>query len=156
MNRNGKIARLPGVIRDELNRRLQDGEPGKNLVQWLNGLPKVKKLLADQFAGRPIARQNLSNQTGLNQVKPNQTESKWIKPNESKEFWAVSQSGGARLLTSRLRKASARRVRLAETLAPPRLECPARGDRPALSSYGLAGIEHEPRHRMSGRASNIL
>jgi len=30
--RNGKIARLPKDIREELNRRLEDGEPGKHLV----------------------------------------------------------------------------------------------------------------------------
>jgi len=29
MTRNGKIARLPLAIREELNRRLQEGEQGK-------------------------------------------------------------------------------------------------------------------------------
>ena len=42
MTRNGKIARLPRAIRDELSRRLQDGEPGKHLVQWLNWNPSPK------------------------------------------------------------------------------------------------------------------
>jgi len=32
MTRVGKIARLPREIREQLNRRLQDGEPGKRLV----------------------------------------------------------------------------------------------------------------------------
>ena len=32
MTRNGKIARLPRLIRDELNRRLRDGELGKDVV----------------------------------------------------------------------------------------------------------------------------
>ena len=32
MTRNGKIARLPRALRDELNRRLQDGQPGVRLV----------------------------------------------------------------------------------------------------------------------------
>ena len=35
MTRNGKIARLPREIRDELNRRLDDGGQGKDLVEWL-------------------------------------------------------------------------------------------------------------------------
>ena len=58
--RIGKIARLPNEIREELNRRLQDGEPGEDLLRWLNRLPKVRKVLAAQFGGRPINKQNLS------------------------------------------------------------------------------------------------
>jgi hypothetical protein len=59
MTGNGKIARLPRAIRDELNRRMDDGQTGNELLHWLNGLPKVKKVLAKHFAGRPIAKQNL-------------------------------------------------------------------------------------------------
>jgi hypothetical protein len=58
--RNGKIARLPYWVRRQLNRRLQDGEVGKKLVGWLNGLPEVKKILKTQFGGRPVSGQNLS------------------------------------------------------------------------------------------------
>jgi len=60
MTRTGKIARLPRHIRDELNVRLDDGEQGKSLVQWLNSLDEVKTILASYFAGRPINEQNLS------------------------------------------------------------------------------------------------
>ena len=60
MTRNGKIARLPRDIRTQLNRRLQDGEPGTRLVEWLNGLPDIQRLLATDFSGRPISGQNLS------------------------------------------------------------------------------------------------
>jgi hypothetical protein len=38
MTRTGKIARLPRELRDELNRRLREGEPGIRLVEWLNSL----------------------------------------------------------------------------------------------------------------------
>jgi hypothetical protein len=58
--RNGKIARLPRKIREQLNRRLQDGELGVRLVDWLNGLPEVQKILKDQFEERPVSGQNLS------------------------------------------------------------------------------------------------
>src|SRR6267142_2931446 len=34
--RNTKIARLPEAIREPLNQRLDDGEPGNQLVAWLN------------------------------------------------------------------------------------------------------------------------
>jgi hypothetical protein len=60
MTRNGKIARLPLAIRDELNRRLQEGEQGKQLVAWLNGLPKVQAVMKADFEGRPISEHNLS------------------------------------------------------------------------------------------------
>src|SRR5689334_18390557 len=60
MTRKGKIARLPRAVRDELNRRLQDGEPGTQLVAWLNELPQVKQVLEVQFDGRPITESNLS------------------------------------------------------------------------------------------------
>ena len=60
MTRNGKIARLPDALRQELNQRLLDGEQGKHLVEWLNGLPKVQAILQKSFEGRPITEDNLS------------------------------------------------------------------------------------------------
>lgn len=56
----GKIARLPRSIRDELNHRLDNNEPGVRLVAWLNGLPEVRKVLDTDFEGREISEQNLS------------------------------------------------------------------------------------------------
>ena len=35
LNRNGKIARLPKHLREELNRRLDHGERGQALLHWL-------------------------------------------------------------------------------------------------------------------------
>src|SRR5436190_1489099 len=58
--RKGKIARLPKAIRDELNRRLSDGELGTALVDWLNSLPGVQRIVADEFGGRAVRPQNLS------------------------------------------------------------------------------------------------
>src|SRR5580704_14002274 len=60
VTRNGKIARLPKSVRDELNRRLTDGEPGNQLVAWLNDLPEVQKVVAAEFGGRAVREQNLS------------------------------------------------------------------------------------------------
>ncbi|HWX18569.1 MAG TPA: hypothetical protein VN578_01560 [Candidatus Binatia bacterium] len=56
----GKISRLPGEIRDQLNRRLANGEPADTLLPWLNGLPEVQAVINDQFAGLPVNEQNLS------------------------------------------------------------------------------------------------
>jgi hypothetical protein len=59
MARNGKIARLPRELRDELNRRLQDGQPGGPLLAWLNALPAVQAVLTREFHGGRISKQNL-------------------------------------------------------------------------------------------------
>ena len=60
MTRTGKIARLPREIREQLNCRLQNGEPGNRLVAWLNALPEVQAALTREFGGRAISKQNLS------------------------------------------------------------------------------------------------
>src|SRR5579871_4636634 len=60
MTRRGKIARLPQAIREELNQRLENGEQGGRLLEWLNGLPEVKKVLEVDFEGQPISDANLS------------------------------------------------------------------------------------------------
>ena len=58
--RHGKIARLPKEIREQLNRRLENGWRGARLVNWLNELPQVKESLREEFHGRAINEQNLS------------------------------------------------------------------------------------------------
>ena len=60
MTRKSKIARLPRSIRDELNHRLDNGQPGIRLVEWLNNLPEVKEILVREFDGNRITPQNLS------------------------------------------------------------------------------------------------
>jgi len=60
MTRNGKIARLPQAVREQLNERLADGQPGNQLADWLNSLPEVNKLLAKEFAGEPVNEVNLT------------------------------------------------------------------------------------------------
>lgn len=41
MARNGKIARLPLSVREELNERLRENENGQDILTWLNALPVV-------------------------------------------------------------------------------------------------------------------
>jgi hypothetical protein len=60
MTPRGKIARLPRAVRDELNRRLADGEPGQRLLNWLNNHQDVRSVLAADFDHRPINHVNLS------------------------------------------------------------------------------------------------
>jgi transposase InsO family protein len=59
-SRVGKIARLPLAIREQLNKRLLDGESGKTLLVWLNGLLDVQAVLGREFNGASISKQNLS------------------------------------------------------------------------------------------------
>ena len=60
LKRRGKVAQLPFELREQLNTRLENGEEAKPLLEWLNGLPEVKGLLAEQFGGAPLTKQNLS------------------------------------------------------------------------------------------------
>src|SRR5208337_1540982 len=58
--RNGKIARLPRDIRNQLNERLDCSEESPQLLEWLNALPESQKVVKDHFNGVPISPQNLS------------------------------------------------------------------------------------------------
>jgi len=60
MARIGKIARLPLHLREELNRRLQAGQAGPDILPWINGHPEAIQLLSARFNGKPINAQNLS------------------------------------------------------------------------------------------------
>ncbi len=56
----GKIARLPAALRDELNQRLLDGQSGRQILPWLNANPTVKKILEADFEGLHVTDTNLS------------------------------------------------------------------------------------------------
>jgi len=60
MTHIGKIGRLPKDCRHELGHRIENGQPGTEIVRWLNAHPEVREILDAQFAGRPISEQNLS------------------------------------------------------------------------------------------------
>ena len=60
MNRTSKITRLPDSLREELNQRLRNGEPGANILHWLNKLPEVIALVEAHYGGNLISPQNLS------------------------------------------------------------------------------------------------
>ena len=64
--RRGKIAALPLAVREELNRRLDDGQSRKQILPWLNALPEVIKRVAEDFEGIRISDANLTawRQTG--------------------------------------------------------------------------------------------
>jgi len=55
----GKITRLPSEIREQVNRRLANGQPAKIILRWLNKLPEVQQILREQFDAESITEQNL-------------------------------------------------------------------------------------------------
>jgi hypothetical protein len=57
---NGKIARLPHHIREQIHLRLRDGQRAKPILAWLNSIPEVREVLASSYGGRPIDDGNLS------------------------------------------------------------------------------------------------
>ena len=80
MTRTGKIARLPRRIRNELNRRLDEGEVGSAVLEWLNAHPDVVRSLAEQQA-QPISKQNLSewHQGGFQDWREEQSTRAWLR-----------------------------------------------------------------------------
>lgn len=56
----GKIARLPVRIREDVCRRLRDGQSEGQILPWLNALPEVQAILKAQYEGVAISPQNLS------------------------------------------------------------------------------------------------
>jgi hypothetical protein len=60
ITRNGKIARLPREIREQLNIKLDDGMEAGPILEWVNELPETKKVVAELFEGKPINAQNLT------------------------------------------------------------------------------------------------
>jgi protein-tyrosine-phosphatase len=61
MTRVGKIARLPKEVRDEVNRRIEEGHEAKQIILWLNSLEDVKRIMAKMFGGEEVTDSNLSN-----------------------------------------------------------------------------------------------
>ena len=103
MTRNGKIARLPRHIREQLNRRLEDGEQGKKLVAWLNSLPSVQDILEVDFHGRPINEQNLTEwkQGGYQDWLRHQESCEWVRT-VTEEATELSSEAGLMPLSDRL------------------------------------------------------
>ena len=101
--RRGKIARLPKDIREQLNRRLADGESGARLVAWLNGLPEVSAVIAQEFAGQPIREQNLSEWRlgGYEDWVKQQEAREWVRHVSEEAAELAGESGNASL-TDRL------------------------------------------------------
>jgi hypothetical protein len=58
MSRIGKIARLSQSVREQLNRRIEDGEPGRQLVKWPGSfdIPSTRpNNILDEITARPAA-----------------------------------------------------------------------------------------------------
>lgn len=100
--RRGKIARLPLIVREELNRRLQEGQTGKKILPWLNALEEVKQILGEDFEGLAVNDQNLSDwRKGGYQDWLRKTDTRFQRMERTKELAAMSmklaEAGGGAL-----------------------------------------------------------
>src|SRR4026207_582288 len=59
--RHGKIARLPRHLREEINRRLDTNQSGVEILSWINSQAEARQVFDNQFGGKAINLQNLSN-----------------------------------------------------------------------------------------------
>jgi hypothetical protein len=62
--RLGKIARLPHALRDEVNRRMLDGQTSAQILAWLNTQAEAVAVWESFFEGAPATAQNLSEWRG--------------------------------------------------------------------------------------------
>lgn len=60
MARQGKIARLPHALREEVNSRLLNGETSGVILAWLNAHKDAIRIWDQYFEGSPATAQNLS------------------------------------------------------------------------------------------------
>lgn len=58
--RQGKIARLPHTLREEVCRRLLDGQTSPMILEWLNHRAEAQAVWERHFEGAPATNQNLS------------------------------------------------------------------------------------------------
>jgi hypothetical protein len=56
----GKIGRCPPHVREEVCRRLFEGQTGRKICTWLNEHPDVLRVLDEHFGEEPVTEQNLS------------------------------------------------------------------------------------------------
>jgi hypothetical protein len=95
MTRNGKIARIPRKFREQLNRRLDNGEQGVILVDWLNRQPEVIRVLNEHFDGRVINEQNLTEwkQGGYLEWQRHQDTCEWVRARSSEADQIAEEAG---------------------------------------------------------------
>lgn len=60
----GKIGSLPAHLREEVCRRLHDGQPAREICDWLNTHPRVLEILDQRWNEQPVTPQNLSEWRG--------------------------------------------------------------------------------------------
>lgn len=76
----GKLGRLPWTVKRELHNQLRDAVPGPVVLLWLNDQPAVREMLANQWQGRAITPQNLSDYRSSAEY------TKWLKSQEALEI----------------------------------------------------------------------
>src|SRR6266852_4981638 len=145
MTHKGKIGRLPLDIREQLNRRLQDGEIGKELVVWLNSVPEVQAVLKAEFGDRPVNEPNLSDWRtgGYEDWRVQQETMQQVNQlvANAKELGGASQTPLSELLATCLAARYAVELSRLTTTKTPR-----EGTRPTAEAEGDKGCDLEGRN----------
>jgi hypothetical protein len=81
MTRNGKIARLPHDVREELNVRLERSEPSPQLLAWLNAMPVVRAFV--QREAHKANRDNFAVETAAGKAGGRELQSGSVAPRRS-------------------------------------------------------------------------
>lgn len=90
-----KIARLPRDVREELNRRLENGQRGPDILPWLNGLAAVQAVVAKHYDGVAVSDQNLSawRETGYAEWQEKQEELHYVRTATEFSKQVIAASG---------------------------------------------------------------
>lgn len=156
-----KIARLPHDIREELNRRLHDGEVGRQVLAWLNELPAVKEILSADFGGKAINDPNLTNwrKTGYQRWR------RELRVNATKELRGyasdIIQAGGGLLAPAAAAVASGKILEFLDTADPDKtdpnniVKCAAAASALLKGEHTRARIEIA-KERLRQREMNLL
>jgi hypothetical protein len=139
----GKIASLPGELREQLNYRLFDGHKDSQILPWLNDFPVVREILAAQFAGKPIQSQNLSNWRAGGFQRWLRHRQNVVSIKDLDQFAGdITQAGTGRLAPATLAVICGKILELLETLDPGKLN-PADLAKCATAASVLHKIEND-------------
>ena len=137
MARQGKIARLPARLREQVNRRLHDGQTAGEILAWLNQRPEARAVVDSHFAGEPVSEQNLSAWRGGGYLD-------WLRQREREDSLRqladyshrLAEAGGTSLARGAANIAAGHILEVLETIADGTVKITPNADGPDLIETG--------------------
>jgi hypothetical protein len=107
---------LPESVREELNKRLRNGELGAQLLPWLNGLEETRRVCGEFFGGAEINGQNLSDWRAGGYEEWSEKQDKTYRVKELASFAAgLARANGGSIAEGAAAIASGKLLELLET-----------------------------------------